>query len=97
MDAFRGHGLSLLEKTTLWGLRTRAIPANVFGGASNRSPRSQRSSAPNNHRIDYSNNKAQITAQSAKEKHGDSLKKKPAFSACDVSQRSFPCPVGTEA
>src|SRR5699024_951339 len=30
----------------------------------------------------------------AEEKHGDSLKKKPAFSACDVSQRSFPCPVG---
>ena len=29
MDAFRGHGLSLLEKTTLWGLRTRAIPAGV--------------------------------------------------------------------
>src|SRR5690625_4444428 len=26
-DAFRGHGLSLLEKTTLRGLRTRAIPA----------------------------------------------------------------------
>jgi len=24
---FRGHGLSLLEKTTLWCLRTRAIPA----------------------------------------------------------------------
>src|SRR5699024_3742643 len=41
-DAFRGHGLSLLEKTTLRGLRTRAISANVFGGASNRSPRSQR-------------------------------------------------------
>src|SRR5690625_2437254 len=29
VDAFRGHGLSLLEKTTLWGLRTRAIPAGV--------------------------------------------------------------------
>ena len=28
-DAFRGHGLSLLEKTTLRGLRTRAIPAGV--------------------------------------------------------------------
>src|SRR5690625_2393939 len=28
-DAFRGHGLSLLEKTTLWGLRTRAVPAGV--------------------------------------------------------------------
>src|SRR5699024_1799895 len=26
-DAFRGHGLSLLEKTALRGLRTRAIPA----------------------------------------------------------------------
>jgi len=41
-DAFRGHGLSLLEKTTLRGLRTRAIPANVFGGSSNRRPRSHR-------------------------------------------------------
>jgi len=30
----------------------------------------------------------------AEEKHGDSLKEKPAFSACDVSQRRFPCPVG---
>src|SRR5699024_6566985 len=30
----------------------------------------------------------------AEEKHEDSLKKKPAFSTCDVSQRSFPCPVG---
>src|SRR5699024_3630784 len=29
VDAFRGHGLSLLEKTTLRGLRTRAIPAGV--------------------------------------------------------------------
>src|SRR5699024_12119960 len=28
-DAFRGHGLSLLEKTTLRSLRTRAIPAGV--------------------------------------------------------------------
>src|SRR5699024_7474779 len=28
-DAFRGRGLSLLEKTTLRGLRTRAIPAGV--------------------------------------------------------------------
>src|SRR5699024_8850487 len=28
-DAFRGHGLSLLEKTALRGLRTRAIPAGV--------------------------------------------------------------------
>ena len=28
-DAFRGHGLSLLEKPTLRGLRTRAIPAGV--------------------------------------------------------------------
>src|SRR5699024_5252564 len=27
--AFRGHGLSLLEKTALRGLRTRAIPAGV--------------------------------------------------------------------
>src|SRR5690625_3208022 len=30
----------------------------------------------------------------AKEIHEDSLKKKTAFSACDVSQRSFPCPAG---
>ncbi len=29
VDAFRGHGLSLLEKTTLRGLRTRAVPAGV--------------------------------------------------------------------
>src|SRR5690625_2262914 len=48
--AFRGHGFSLLEKPTLRGLQTRAIPANVFGGTSNRSPRSQRSSATNNYR-----------------------------------------------
>src|SRR5699024_4311785 len=31
------------------------------------------------------------------EKHGDSLKKKTAFSACDDFQRSLPCPVGAEA
>src|SRR5690625_2958155 len=30
----------------------------------------------------------------AEEKHGDSLKKKTAFSACDDFQRSLPCPVG---
>ena len=28
-DAFRGHGFSLLEKTTLRGLQTHAIPAGV--------------------------------------------------------------------
>ena len=28
-DAFRGHGLNLLEKPTLRGLRTRAFPAGV--------------------------------------------------------------------
>src|SRR5699024_2827903 len=33
----------------------------------------------------------------AKEIHEDSLKKKTAFSACDVSQRSFPCPAGKVA
>src|SRR5690625_963315 len=33
-------------------------------------------------------------AMLAKEIHEDSLKKKPAFSACDVSHRSFPCPAG---
>src|SRR5699024_12624022 len=33
----------------LRGLQIRAIPANVFGGSSNRRPSSQRSSAPNNH------------------------------------------------
>ena len=27
--AFRGHGFSLLEKTTLRGLQTRAVPAGV--------------------------------------------------------------------
>src|SRR5699024_4048520 len=30
----------------------------------------------------------------AKEIHQDSLKKRPTFSACNVSQRSFPCPAG---
>src|SRR5699024_7966976 len=29
--AFRGHGFSLLEKPTLWGLQTRAVPAGVNG------------------------------------------------------------------
>jgi len=29
--AFRGHGFSLLEKPTLRGLQTRAIPAGVNG------------------------------------------------------------------
>src|SRR5690625_7718984 len=29
--AFRGHGFSLLEKTTLRGLQTRAVPAGVNG------------------------------------------------------------------
>src|SRR5699024_11115885 len=33
----------------------------------------------------------------AKEIHEDSLKKKTAFSACDVSRRSFPCPAGIVA
>src|SRR5699024_1113429 len=33
-------------------------------------------------------------AMLAKEIHEDSLKKKPAFSACDVPHRSFPCPAG---
>ena len=28
-DAFRGHGFSLLEKNTLRGLQTRAVPAGV--------------------------------------------------------------------
>src|SRR5699024_5231721 len=32
----------------------------------------------------------------AKEIHVDSLKKKTAFSACDVFQRSFPCPAGKQ-
>src|SRR5699024_3131011 len=35
----------------LRGLQTRAIPANVFGGASNRSPRSQSSSASDHYII----------------------------------------------
>ena len=29
--AFRGHGFSLLEKPTLRGLQTRAVPAGVNG------------------------------------------------------------------
>src|SRR5690625_7218129 len=33
----------------------------------------------------------------AMEIHEDSLKKKTAFSACDVFQRSFPCPAGIVA
>ena len=32
----------------------------------------------------------------SEEKHGDSLKKKTAFSACDDFQRSLPCPVGAD-
>src|SRR5699024_9774214 len=35
--------------------------------------------------------------QPTKEIHEDSLKKKTAFSACDVYQRSFPCPAGIVA
>ena len=38
-----------------------------------------------------------VNAGPAEEIHGDSLKKKNAFSACDVSQRSFPCPGGEKA
>src|SRR5699024_7978731 len=38
-----------------------------------------------------------VNAKPAEEIHGDSLKKKNAFSACDVSQRSFPCPGGGKA
>src|SRR5690625_2153344 len=48
--AFRGHGFSLLEKPTLRGLQTRAIPANVFGRTSNRSPRSRRNCVTKNYR-----------------------------------------------
>jgi len=37
------------------------------------------------------------STEPAKEIHEDSLKKKTAFSACDVFQRSFPCPAGIVA
>ena len=103
VDAFRGHGLSLLEKTTLRGLRTRAIPANVFGGASNRSPRSHHPPLTRTMKWLYAEFCTHTTiangskCNTSEEKHGDSLKKEPAFSACGDSQRSFPCPVGAEA
>src|SRR5699024_6861385 len=45
----------------------------------------------------YSNDRNKIATPPAKKKHGDSLKKKTAFSACDDFQRSLPCPVETEA
>src|SRR5690625_3237089 len=38
-----------------------------------------------------------VNAIPSEEIHGDSLKKNTTFSACDVSQRSFPCPAGTVA
>src|SRR5690625_2658242 len=48
--AFRGHGFSLLEKPTLRGLQTRAGTAITRPTENLCSRRSQRSSAPNNHR-----------------------------------------------
>src|SRR5699024_2477985 len=57
------------------------------------SRRSQRSSAPNKHRIGNSNDRSKIATPPAKKKHGDSLKKKTDFSANDESQRSIPCHV----
>src|SRR5690625_1268697 len=47
--AFRGHGFSLLEKTTLRGLQTRAGTAITRPIENLCSRRSQRSSAPNSH------------------------------------------------
>src|SRR5699024_12666746 len=62
-------------------------------------PRSQRSSAPNNHRNSESELYSTVANRTmlAMEIHVDSLKKKTAFSACDVFQRSFHCPVGGKA
>jgi len=37
------------------------------------------------------------STKSAKEINEDSLKKKTAFSSCDVFQRSIPCPAGIVA
>src|SRR5690625_4703401 len=97
--AFRGHGFSLLAlakgMSTLFAKNGFSRPSSeqfcgvfrhVLGLRTARpienlcSRRGQRSSAPN--------------TMLAKEIHEDSLKKKTAFSACDVFQRSFPCPAG---
>src|SRR5699024_1464565 len=83
--AFRGHGFSLLEKTTLRGLQTRAIPAGVTA-----------LHLPGLIRL-TEKNLLLANAIPATRIHEDSLKKKTAFSACDVSQRSFPCPAGGKA
>src|SRR5699024_11482894 len=82
--AFRGHGFSLLEKPTLWGLQTRAVPAGVNG-------------PPLQTIIVIVKSYYTVLLPNtilAKEIHEDSLKKKTAFSPCDVSHRSFSCPVG---
>jgi len=82
--AFRGHGFSLLEKPTLRGLQTRAVPAGVNG------PPLQTTIVI----VKVSFIVLLPNTMLAKEIHEDSLKKKTAFSACDVFQRSFPCPAG---
>src|SRR5699024_11486555 len=58
------------------------------------SRRSQRSSATNNHHNCKDDLYSTVAKYLAKEIYEDSLKKKTAFSACDVFQRSFPCPAG---
>src|SRR5690625_644288 len=90
-DAFRGHGLSLLEKTTLRGLRTRAIPAGVTALLIRTGKAIYGRFLC--HLIQLKNCVIGKCLPAARI-HEDSLKKKTAFSACDVSQRSFPCPAG---
>src|SRR5699024_4340089 len=82
--AFRGHGFSLLEQPSLRGLQTRAIPAGVNG------PPLQTTIVI----VKASYCTVVKHYVSATEIHEDSLKKNTAFSACDVSQRSIPCPAG---
>src|SRR5699024_9328349 len=95
-DAFRGHGLSLLQKTTLRGLRTRAIPAGV---TALHSPGLVKLFTEQQFFITSFSYSIVLLANAipAARIHEDSLKKKGTFSACDVSQRSFPCPAGAKA
>jgi len=105
--AFRGHGFSLLEKPTLRGLQTRAgtgtarcsshrnplrllAPSKTFVPAGVNGPPLQTTIV-----IVKSNcTVLLLNTMLAKEIHEDSLKKKTAFSACDIFHRSFPCPAG---
>ena len=84
--------LTCLEKPTLRGLRTRAIPAGV------NSPPLQTTSVKVVAIVLFNQSVKHflkvISIIPAKEIHEDSLKKKTAFSACDVFQGSFPYPAG---